>query len=297
MDLYWKIKGICNIKRTNKITQKMLKESSGIIYYFGIIIPKETLLEYICNSIKRDIRKLKLKMVNNSFEPKLEKTIDVDFNFDKIHRTFFEKIIGKHFKINLKFFEYMENSKGILTYKDAVDYYNSQNKINEIEKIVLEKIKMQINSLEQKIRRIKEEYTDLLIILPPACDDEIERHSRLLTGNGFPPIPQGYAEFLKICNGYAFNCAELYGTGSVTQEGSSFTLLDIASFTIEMNKLYEEYGGLSGKTLLWFGSDVCGDHFITYDDKTGKYQRRSHECLSDVWEEYDTFEELFDKGM
>ena len=93
MDLYWKIKEICNIKRTNKITQKMLKESSGIIYDFGIIIPKETLLEYIFKSIKRDIRKLKLKMVNNSFEPKLEKMIDVDFNFDKIHRTFFKKII------------------------------------------------------------------------------------------------------------------------------------------------------------------------------------------------------------
>jgi len=35
----------------------------------------------------------------------------------------------------------MENSKRILTYKDAVDYYNSQYKINEIEKIALEKIK------------------------------------------------------------------------------------------------------------------------------------------------------------
>jgi hypothetical protein len=143
MDLYWKIKEICNIKRTNKITQKMLKESSGIIYDFGIIIPKETLLEYICKSVKRDIRKLKLKMANNSFEPKLEKTIDIDFNFDKIHRIFFKKIIGKHFKINLKFFEYMENSKGILTYKDAIDNYNSQYKINEIEKIALEKIKKQ----------------------------------------------------------------------------------------------------------------------------------------------------------
>jgi len=35
----------------------------------------------------------------------------------------------------------MENSKGIITYKDAIDYYNSQYKINEIEKIALEKIK------------------------------------------------------------------------------------------------------------------------------------------------------------
>ena len=91
MDLYWKIKEICSIKRTNKITQKMLKESSGMIYDFGIIIPRETLFEYICKSVKRDIRKLKLKKVKNSFDPKLEKTIDIDFNFDKIHRTFFKK--------------------------------------------------------------------------------------------------------------------------------------------------------------------------------------------------------------
>ena len=53
---------------------------------------------------------------------------------------------------------------------------------------------MQINSLEQKIRRIKEEYADLPMILPPACDDEVERHSRLLTGNGFPPIPPALRE-------------------------------------------------------------------------------------------------------
>ncbi|MCL2186852.1 MAG: hypothetical protein FWB86_13525 [Treponema sp.] len=36
---------------------------------------------------------------------------------------------------------------------------------------------MKINSLEQKIRRIKEKYADLPIILPPACDDEIESFS------------------------------------------------------------------------------------------------------------------------
>ena len=148
---------------------------------------------------------------------------------------------------------------------------------------------MPIKSLAQKISQIKEKYADAKpMILPPIGDEEIKRCSRNLTGYGFPPIPQGYAEFLKICNGYAFDCVELYGTESVTEEGSSFTLQeDIGRETFDRRKYYEEYCERSGSNLLWFGRDVCGN-FFTYDDKTGKYQRRAHDAIGHIYSEYDT---------
>jgi hypothetical protein len=155
---------------------------------------------------------------------------------------------------------------------------------------------MKIKTLAEKIRRIKEKYADLPpMFLPPASDEEIKRHSRLLTGYCFPPIPQGYAEFLKICNGYAFDCVELYGTESV-EEGLSFPLQDIGRMTFDMGKYYEEYCERSGTSLLWFGMDVCGD-FFTYDDKTGKYQHRAHDEIGYVYFECGTFEEFFDEKI
>jgi len=43
--------------------------------------------------------------------------------------------------MNLRFFEYMENGKGIITYKNAIEYFNLMYNTNEIGKRVLKKIK------------------------------------------------------------------------------------------------------------------------------------------------------------
>ena len=155
---------------------------------------------------------------------------------------------------------------------------------------------MQIKSLAQKISRIKKRFADIgAMIVPPIGDEEIEMCSMYLTGYGFPPLPQGYAEFLKICNGYAFDGVELYGTEPTREKGSSYMLKDIASVTFEMYKDYGEEYELS-KSLLWFGRDACGD-YLTYDDKTGMYQHRSHESKVHVYFECDTFEEFFDEKI
>ena len=60
--VYWKLKELYSINRTNKITQKMIKESTGMMYDFGIIVPKETLWKCICNSFKRTVRRIKQKL-------------------------------------------------------------------------------------------------------------------------------------------------------------------------------------------------------------------------------------------
>jgi hypothetical protein len=157
----------------------------------------------------------------------------------------------------------------------------------------------QIKSLAQKISQIKRRFADLEPWFPPPIgDEEIEMCSRCLTGYGFPPIPQGYAEFLKICNGYAFDGVQLYGTEFAKKRGSSLKLEALSNITFDMCKRYEEeeFLEVSGKNLLWFGSDACGDYF-TYDNKTGNYQHRSHEIPSYVFFECDTFEEFFDKKI
>jgi hypothetical protein len=143
MYLLWKIKRLHEINRSNKINRKTITESERmikdlkirypkenlwqIIKALKIIDPKETLWDIIRNSAKRNIIKIKRKLANDVFEPSLEKIIDDDFSDDRIHKTFFKKAIGKHFKFNInrgEFFEYLEFSKGKATYKEAVEYYN-----------------------------------------------------------------------------------------------------------------------------------------------------------------------------
>jgi hypothetical protein len=88
---------------------------------------KENLLEYICNYIEnKTIKKLivKRKISNNEFEPLLEIAIDKNYSNNEIHRAFFKKTIGEHFKFNIQFMNWMEENKGRKTYKEAIQMYN-----------------------------------------------------------------------------------------------------------------------------------------------------------------------------
>ena len=87
---------------------------------------KDNLLEYIGNYIEnKPVKKLKnkTKITNNSFEPSLEKIIDENYSNNEIHRVFFIKTIGKHFKFNVMFMKWMDKNKGKKTYKEAIEMY------------------------------------------------------------------------------------------------------------------------------------------------------------------------------
>jgi hypothetical protein len=67
---------------------------------------KGNLLEYIRNFIENEpVEKIKIKQKinNNGFEPSLEKITDGNYSNNEIHRAFFIKIIGGHFKFNVLF--------------------------------------------------------------------------------------------------------------------------------------------------------------------------------------------------
>jgi hypothetical protein len=88
---------------------------------------KENLLEYIGNFIEnKPVEKIRVKqkIENNSFEPSLEKFIDENYSNNEIHRTFFKKTIGKHFKFNVTFMKWMGKNKGKKTYKEAIEMHN-----------------------------------------------------------------------------------------------------------------------------------------------------------------------------
>ena len=119
------------------------------------------------------------------------------------------------------------------------------------------------------------------------CDEK-------LSALGYPELPDDYADFLKEHSGYAFNSVELYGVKKVTFNNSDFVIEDIISATTDFNTRYVDEVYLDTDYYLLCIGRQNGDYF-TYDPCTCKYQVRSHECISDVWNEYDTFEEFFIK--
>jgi hypothetical protein len=87
---------------------------------------KENLVKYICAFIEnRPITKTKnaSKKNTNGFIPSLEKIIDVNYSNNEIHRTFFTKEIGEHFKYNVQFMNWMNENKGKKTYQEAVEMW------------------------------------------------------------------------------------------------------------------------------------------------------------------------------
>ena len=88
---------------------------------------KANLLKYICNYIEnKPVKKIKVKqkIASNDFEPSPKKIIDKNYKNNEIHRLFFVKTIGKHFKFNIQFMNWMNENKGKRKYKEAIEIYN-----------------------------------------------------------------------------------------------------------------------------------------------------------------------------
>jgi len=120
----------------------------------------------------------------------------------------------------------------------------------------------------------------------PASDDDIDECQQDLVDLSLEPLPQGYIDFLKKCNGLAWNGIEFYSTDQIVEADnpSSFRLMDLVSMNDEFNDLYE----LDDKVLL----GRADEDYYTYDIETQKYETLELET-HDAWEEFDTFEELF----
>ena len=148
------------------------------------------------------------------------------------------------------------------------------------------------------------------LIVKPATDEEIERCNNDLeeisggAGEDFIAsikpgakkkegadssvtlsLPEDYAEFLKIANGYAWNGFEFFGTYQVTVKQSGYTLSDI----VGVNQNYRERKfGL--KDMIVLGE--FDDDLYAYDFESSKYLVMDQITLT-PFDEYDSFDELF----
>jgi ankyrin repeat protein len=134
-------------------------------------------------------------------------------------------------------------------------------------------------------------------LMPASNEASIAACNANLKRNRLPEMPDDYAAFLLRTNGFAFNSVELYGTATIRFGDSTFVLNDILTESKTFRYLYvNDFGDADDETHirrnpLCFGRQD-GDYY-TYNPDTRKYQLRSHESITDILGEYDSFEELF----
>lgn len=138
-------------------------------------------------------------------------------------------------------------------------------------------------SFEYLITELRSKDGAMLVL--PASDKDIELCNDMLP----QLLPSDFEDFLKkYCNGFAYNGVDIYGTATVTDTETDFILRDIVSFTEDENTCYSDYLDCN---LLWFGR--VDEDLYTFNYDTMKYEVRSLECVTEIWDEYDTFEDFF----
>jgi hypothetical protein len=116
-------------------------------------------------------------------------------------------------------------------------------------------------------------------VAPAATDAEIEECNRRLETCDFPRLPEEYADFLKIANGFAWNGFQFFGATRTKKTTSDFVLRDIVSYNDEYS--YEE-------GVLIFGS--FDEVYYVYDAERKDY--RSIDRLTKI--EEDAFKDFGD---
>lgn len=128
---------------------------------------------------------------------------------------------------------------------------------------------------------------DEAMIVRPATAEDIEWANNELKKSNLPSIPNDYADFLRHCNGFAFNGVELYGTDNITDNVTNFQLIDIVSFSEQQSEFYNDQQ-------LYFGR--VDDDIFTFNPAVAKYETRDISSF-EIWDQYDSFEMFLDKEI
>ena len=123
------------------------------------------------------------------------------------------------------------------------------------------------------------------MIVRPATAKDLKQCQKDMKEMSFPPIPQGYCDFLSMLNGFAWNGIEFFSTDQVTDPETNYMLNDIVS----ANEQFIEYNESLTHCLQLGRSDM--DIFV-YNTENGRYEVLDHEAR-DVMEDFETFEEMF----
>jgi len=118
----------------------------------------------------------------------------------------------------------------------------------------------------------------------PASNKDISLCIEDLSTLELETLPDDYVRFLRLCNGFAWNGIEFYGSDRVTDIETNFTLMDIVSITDNMVDIYEMY------ECLFLGQS--DEDIFCFNSESQKYEILDRTGL-DVMESFDSFEELF----
>lgn len=127
---------------------------------------------------------------------------------------------------------------------------------------------------------------DGAMIVRPASSKDLAQCQKDMAEIGLPPVPQGYIDFLREVNGFAWNGIEFFSTDQVTDPESNYTLNDI----VTANEDFVEYNDdLEGCVLL----GRADDDLYVYNTVNEKYEVLDF-TGHDVMEDYDAFDALFE---
>jgi hypothetical protein len=112
-NFYWLKEDLINFCKNNSIP------------YSG---SKKDLTERICHFLKTGrILKQPVKSARTKTKYRIDITLNSripgNYRNDELHRTFFKKVIGKHFKFNVQFMNWVKDNSG-KTYRDAINEWN-----------------------------------------------------------------------------------------------------------------------------------------------------------------------------
>ena len=126
------------------------------------------------------------------------------------------------------------------------------------------------------------------MIVRPASEKDLKLCQKDMKEMEFPPIPQQYADFLSLLNGFAWNGIIFFSTDQVTDPETDFMLNDIVS----ANEQFVEYNNdfLNVENYVLLGR--ADEDLYVYNMENGRY-----EVLDltgrDVMEDFETFEAMF----
>lgn len=102
-----------------------------------------------------------------------------------------------------------------------------------------------------------------VVIFEPSSLDDIKRMSARLKSGGFPEIPNDYADFLLLSNGFYYNGLSFFGSLSHTRKQKNYEFYSLWDFNIN----FLEYEFFKDKLLIGHISES----FIIFDKSTQVY--------------------------
>lgn len=196
-----------------------------------------------------------------------------------------ELLINSGTELNT-FDNYLENTPLILAYKYDKFEIGELLMLHGADLAALEEYRNPKNPIKKQIRNLRDKAIGGLFALP-ASDEEIAACKEELDEIGSPLLPDDYVQFLKICNGLAWNGIELHGTNRVEDDDSTdYSLDDIVSADMYYRELYGDLGA----EYLYFGR--ADEEYYTFDSANSKYEARDR-TGNDIMEEHESFEKFF----